>query len=291
MQKKPSHSSFINRCVLIIFIGATGSTAGVRDPFPAGFSMSTTGAIIDTKGATGSQPWTGAALYDGTAQFGLSVAGVSYYASMGDAGIYKATGGAWYSGKKFICKTAIAYYSAVETYFEQRAFLSLGTGILPVARLSFEVSGTRMGCAGFSAAYSVAEAGATAFVPWSWAGISFSCEHLLIETANTEGADPLLTLRAGLHTIQSRFGSQGALVTVVPEEAGGVCFTIAEEYRLTPRIALGAALSNNPVLLSVGITFSLEQSNLGFALVNHSKLGWSQGFAADWHRENAGKKP
>jgi len=296
MKKKPRISARKNlrglACqVSVLLFGAAGVFADPHYPFPAGFSMSTMGAIIDPKGATGSQPWAGAAYYDGPARFGLSAAGMSYYGFMGDSGFSQAAGGAWYSGRFVSCKAAVSYFSAAKTSFEQRVFFSLGTGILRVARLSVEFSGTRMGCAGFPAAYTVGETGFSAFIPWSWAGISLSCEHLVVESAGAQGADPYPTFHAGLHTVRSRFGSQGVLLTVVPDETPGVTFTIAEECRITPRIAFAAALSNNPVQVGAGMTFSLGRSDIGFALVNHPELGWSQGFAADWRRAHGGERP
>ncbi|MBN2188851.1 MAG: hypothetical protein JW699_05310, partial [Chitinispirillaceae bacterium] len=80
------------------------------------------------------------------------------------------------------------------------------------------------------------------------------------------------------------FGGQGALVTVTPGEPRPVCFTIGEEYRITPSVAFHAALANNPLFISFGMAYSFGRAGVAVSLVNHPQLGWSQGVGAEYCR-------
>jgi hypothetical protein len=274
----------------MLLVAATDTIAGLRDPFPSGFSMGTLGTVIDDRGAGGREPWTSASFCADSAGFGFALCGTSYYGSIngsvGQDGISQTMGGGWYARKHLVCKAAIASLSAFSAYFEQAGFVSIGSDYLPVVRVSIEATGYRLGArVQGTPVRTVAETGISAWVPWSWAAVSFRIEHLVLETAASDGADPLLSLRCGIHTAQNRFGGQGALVTVTPGESRPVCFTIGEEYRITPRIAFHVALSNNPVLVSFGMAYAFGRAGVEVSLVNHSVLGWSQGFGAEYYRK------
>lgn len=267
----------------------TSVFAGPRDPFLSGFSMGTQGTVINTNGATGREPWTSASLCGDSSGFGFSLSGTSYYGSLGGMagpdGMTQAFGGGWYARKHLVGKAAIADLSALNVYYEQTGFVSLGTDYLSFMRLSMEATGYRTGVrVPGSVAHTIAEAGFSAWVPWSWAAFSFRLEHIVIEHSSVDGGEPLPSLRFGIHTLHNRFGGQGAVITVTPDEPMPVCFTVGEEYRLTPGIAFNAAFSNNPVFISFGIAFQFGASDFGVALVNHERLGWSQGFAAGYNK-------
>jgi hypothetical protein len=270
--------------VVIIAMVILPARAGVRDPFPAGFSMNTLGAIIDTRGPTGRQPWVGAAFCLDSSRFGAALTGTSYYGAMQEPDLYRATLGAWYAFRSITAKAAFSSFNALDVYFEETGFLSIGSLYLRFLSISAELSGTRMRCIGFSESYTLAEAGLSAWVPWSWAGVSLSIEHLPIHGSFADGGDQPPVIRSGLHTINNRFGSQGAIITVTPSADRPVCFTIGEEYRITPSVAFHLAVANNPVLIGFGMTFSPGPTSMGFALANHPKLGWSQGCAVEYHR-------
>ncbi|MBN2036289.1 MAG: hypothetical protein JW768_06065, partial [Chitinispirillaceae bacterium] len=153
-------------------------------------------------------------------------------------------------------------------------------------RLSAELTGTRMRCAGFSREYTVAHAGVSAWVPWSWAGVSFSCTNIVLDRSGVTGGDPSLVIHTGIHTVRNRFGNQGALVSITPHDEQPVCFAFGEEYFITPAIAFHVAASGNPLLLSFGMTVTVGRSDMGVALTNHPKLGWSQGVACDYFCTN-----
>ena len=261
--------------------------AGLRDPFPSGFSMGTLGAVIDEQGASGREPWTSAALCREREGFGFAVSGVSYYGSAaGDNSIGQAIGGGWYGRKHIICKAAISHLNAFGAYFEQTAFASVGSDVLPLVRLSVEAAGYRIGVnIPETPVRTIGEAGFSAWIPWSWAAVSLRCEHIVLASSQSDGADPTLTIRCGVHTMQNALGGQGVLVTIVPDEQRPVCFTVAEEYRITPAIAFHAALANNPFLLSFGMAFSFGRGAAEVALVNHPVLGWSQGFGAEYYKK------
>jgi hypothetical protein len=269
---------------------AARAVAGLHDPFPAGFSMGTLGAVIDDRGASGREPWTGAAFCADSAGFGCALGGTSYYTSstggMGQDGITQASGGGWYARRHLVVKASIAHLSSFGAYYEQTGFISIGSDYLRFVRVSLEAAGYRLGVRlpGLPVR-TIAETGVSAWLPWSWAALSFRAEHLVLETAESDATDPPMTLRCGIHTARNRFGGQGALVTITPGESKPVCFTIGEEYRITPRVAFHAALSNNPLFISFGMAYSFGRSGVAISLVNHPQLGWSQGFGAEYCRK------
>ena len=252
-------------------------------------AMGTQGAVINGNGATGREPWTSASVCGDSSGYGFSISGVSYYGSLngisGPDGTTQAFGGGWYAGKHFIGKVSIADLNALNVYYEQTGFISLGTDGVPFMRLSIEATGYNTGVRiPGTVAHTIAEAGVSAWVPWSWAAFSFRLEHFVIEHGDVEGAEAPVALRFGIHTLHNRFGGQGAMVTITPGEPSPVCFTVGEEYRFAPGVAFNAAFSNNPVFISFGVAFQFGRSDFSVALVNHERLGWSQGFAAGYNK-------
>lgn len=275
--------------IMAILVLAVTAFSGLRDPFVPGFSMGTQGAVIMGNGATGREPWTSASVCGDASGFGFSLSGISYYGSLsgisGTDGMTQAFGGGWYAGKHCVVKAAIEELSALGVYYEQTGFLSLGTDYVPFMRLSIEATGYRTGVrTPGSVANTIAEAGASAWVPWSWAAFDCRIEHVVIDRSNVDGGDPQRALQCGIHTRYNRFGGQGAVITITPDAPFPVCFTVGEEYRLTPCIAFDAAFSNNPVFISFGVSFQFGRTDFSVALVNHEQLGWSQGFAAGYHK-------
>jgi hypothetical protein len=276
----------LTACVFLL--PALPACAGSRDPFMPGFSMGTQGAVLTGNGATGREPWTSASVCGDSTGFGFSLCAVSYYGATGGIGgpdgIIQAFGGGFLARRHFVVKASIARLNALDVYYEQTGFASLATDLIPFMRLSVEATGYSAGIRiPGSAAHTIAEAGLSVWVPWSWAAFSLRLEHLTIEHGDPLGRDAPRTLRCGIHAIRNRFGGQGAIVTVTPDEPFPVCFTVGEEYRIAPGVAFHAGFSNNPVFISFGVVFSLDRSDFGVALVNHERLGWSQGFAAGYH--------
>jgi hypothetical protein len=258
--------------------------AAVPDPFPAGFSMGTLGAIVDLRGPTGRQPWLSAAFFDDSSSFGAALGVTSYFGAISGPDLYRASCGAWYSRNGLAVKGAFSHFNALGVYFEETGFLSIGSRHLNLVSLSAELTGTRMRSPGSPVSYSLAEAGVSAWIPWSWAGISARIEHLPLERSGVDGGETPPMVRAGIHTLHHRFGSQGALLSVAPGDPRPVCFTIGEEYRVAPWVAFSCAVANNPVLVAFGMTFTPGKAATAVALATHPKLGWSQGFAAEYRR-------
>jgi hypothetical protein len=275
---------FFPSLVVAIIAGAE-----VRDPFPPGFAMGTMGSVIDEARASGSEPWASASLCGDSTGYGAAMSGVAYYGSAanpaGTDGICRATGGGWLCGHKLICKASVSYFRALDAYYEQSGFLSLGTSALHFTRLSVEATVSRFGVhLPGNPSHSTGRLGVSAWIPCTWAAVSLRVEHIALATAHADGADPPLTLRCGFHTTHNRFGGQGVLVTITPGEAEPVCFTIGEEYRFGRAVAFQAALANNPLLIGAGLVFSLRRLEFSAALVNHPVLGWSQGFSAEYRK-------
>jgi hypothetical protein len=271
----------------MLLVASTDTVAGLRDPFPQGFSMGTLGAIIDDRGASGREPWTGAAFCGDSAGWGFTLGGTSYYTtstgSAGQAGITQASGGGWYAREHLVLKASIAHLSSFGVYYEQTGFISLGSDYLKFVRMSLEAMGYRAGVsAQGTPVRTIGEAGFSLWLPLSWAAFSFRMEHLVLETAESDGTDPPFTLRCGIHTAQNRYGGQGVLVTITPRDPKPVCFAVGEEYRITPRVAFHAALANNPLFISFGMVYFFGRAGVAISLVNHPQLGWSQGVGAEY---------
>lgn len=248
------------------------------------------GAVIDERGSTGREPWTSASFCGDSTGFGLAMSGVAYYGSAADPtgadGICRVLAGGWLAGKSFTYKGSISYFRALNTYYEQAGFFSLGIRSLPFVRLSVEATGSRFGVRlPGNPAHTTGQVGLSAWVPFTGAALSLRAEHIGIATAHAEGADNPFALKCGFHTFNNRFGGQGVLLSITPSEPLPVCFTIGESYRFGRSVAFEAALSNNPLLISAGLSISLDHTGFGIALVNHPVLGWSQGFAAEWKKK------
>jgi hypothetical protein len=278
------HNRFVSAAIFFVTVTLAfiQGNAAVLDPFPPGFSMSTLDAVIDTKGPTGRQPWLCAAFCSDPGRFGAAFAATSYYNSVNDPDEYRATLGAWYQYHGMVAKTAFSHFSALDVYFEESGFLSIGSRHLKFCTLSAELTGTRMRCSGAPLSYTLAEAGLSAWVPWSWAGISLRLIHLPLKQSGVDGGESPPSILTGIHTLHNRFGSQGALITVTPNDPRPVCFTLGEAYQITPSIAFDCAIANNPALIGFGISVMLGQSSMAVSLANHPKLGWSQGVAAEY---------
>jgi hypothetical protein len=285
------HSSQLKQLLIITLLVPVSLYAGMRGPFAPGFSMGTQGAVINGQNATGREPWTSASLCGDSAGFGVSLCGISYFGSVGTAtgpdGIAEAYGGGWYARNGLVVKAAVSNLSALDVYFEQSGFVSLGIALPHSMRVGIEGAGYRTGVsiAGETARTS-ADLGLSAWVPWTWAALSLRVEHLTVNASGAEGGEAPLRAHFGIHTLANRFGGQGAVISVEPERTDSpVCFTVGEEYRITPDLAFQAAFSNNPILVSFGLALTINKSDFSLALVNHDRLGWSQGFAAGYGKQ------
>jgi len=98
-------------------------------PFPAGYSMGNSGAIIQATALRKAAMGPGRFFTD-TLRFGLSVCGIDYYDPMDNfesSHIAQALAGGFIVIKSVVCKISYAYLQAFGVYNEQQGFFSAGT--------------------------------------------------------------------------------------------------------------------------------------------------------------------
>ncbi|MBD3394592.1 MAG: hypothetical protein GF418_03110 [Chitinivibrionales bacterium] len=248
--------------------------------------MTSFGTIIWDNGMSGRQPWIPAAFLKDSAGFGLAAAGVDYYDDMDNLeehDIRQAVGGTWVSVRQFMLKAAYTHFNALDIYREQKGFLSIGTTIIPFISVSAELSGCRVGLVDDSREREhIALAGATAWVPWSFASLSLSCKNVILRNARRPGFAPPLALAAGVHTAPHRFGAQGVRIEIEPGTHTRIRFHAGEEYWIHGILGLGIGLATNPLMVGFGVTVSFARYGLHASLVHHPVLGWSKGMGAEF---------
>jgi hypothetical protein len=260
--------------------------AATNDPFAVGYSMGTGGVIIQSDGPTGRQPWNPACFYADTFRFGASVCGIDYYDAMDNmesSHIVRAIAGGWFAGSRFVLKVSYAQLNALDLYCEQQGFVSLGIKALRALSASVELTANR---AGFSATSSENEkyisGGFSFFVSGKSTALSLSCARLPLKRASSPGFEPPVNLEIGLHTSVHQFGAQGVMCSVTKDPDYAFRFSLGESYFLSDHCALSGALSTNPFMMHVGLSFADARSGAAIALVNHPALGWSKGLTLDY---------
>ncbi len=263
--------------------------AAANDPFAVGYSMGNGGAVIQASGPSGRQPWNPACFYADTLRLGASVCGIDYYDAMDNlksSRIVRANAGAWYARNRFVLKASYSHLNALDLYYEQQGFVSLGIKAFRALSASVELTANR---AGFSVSGSENEkfmtGGVSLFVSGGSTALSVSCKSLPLKRASSEGFEPPITLDVGLHTTVHQFGAQGVVCSMTKESDYAFRFSIGESYFLSDHCALSGALSTNPFILHVGLSFSDARGGASIAFVNHPALGWSKGLTLDYaHR-------
>lgn len=273
----------IRKIFIVLFMNCNFLMASLQDPFPQGFSMGNMGAILWDDGAQGRQPWIPSAFYKKNRCFGLACGAVSYYDKMdnfSDESIFKAFGGAYFAVKKLRCKIAVSHFSALEIYYEQSGFLSCGIDLFPHLVISTELTGSRIGLVGSDEqAYRTGECGFSGWIPFKFAAIAFSINHIVLKSAYADGVNPPVSIKTGIHTVRNRFGAQGVVLEVTPTIKHPIRFILGEQYRFLRLFAIDASISNNPFMFGIGITAEIKTVSTSVSLVNHAVLGWSRGFA------------
>ncbi|MFP4242203.1 MAG: hypothetical protein ACLFQB_09860 [Chitinispirillaceae bacterium] len=269
-------------CCLLVFAGI--SDAGMRDPFPLGYSMATQEGLMDAQGPGGRQPWMPAAYLQDTVKYGAAVLGTAYYGDFEkNASIFQYGAGAWFTTDFMTCKLALVQLSALEVYYEQTAYLSLGTS-LSFLGLSVDLKPCRTGLVNSSEVKALLLAGISGLVQTRLLNMRFSVDDLVIESSDVEGTDPEYVLEIGLSSRKNRYGIQGVLIQVRPGMSEPVRFTLAQKYRIGNSFSIAAALGSNPTMISFGIGVNLKSVGGSAAMVNHPVLGWSKGFFVDFFR-------
>lgn len=271
---------------LILLVLLTGAHAAFEEPFPLGHAMQHFGAILSRGSPATRQAWLPACFLQDSARFGFSFGCVNYYAAMDNLrgrDFRRAAGGAWVGSRRWMFKGAVMFLDALGVYYEQTGFVSAGARALWNLHTSFEFYGYRAGLsANPDESETVACAGLSAWVPWTFASASFSWKNIVIKRAHGRGFDPPMTLGVGMHTAPHKFGAQGVLVVVVPDDDLRIRFLFGQEIRLCRTVFLSGGLATSPIMASMGISFWFPATGIASALVNHPLLGWSQGFGMDW---------
>ncbi|MBD3343568.1 MAG: hypothetical protein GF401_00725 [Chitinivibrionales bacterium] len=280
MKQSVVHYAFI----LLICHAALGE---MRDPFPMGYSMINFGTIIWDNGVGGRQPWTPSCFYNDTLRFGVSAAAAYYYDPMDnlkETSINQMIFGGWSHFPWLTVKTSFAHFSALDLYFEQTGYLSLGTDALKFARISFELYAFHAGIREEPDSETMLFAGESFWVPWKFVSLSFTRKHIRLKGASSAGIDPPTTYQIGIHTKFQRYGAQGILVEFTDEKDDRFRIYFGEEYRFHESFALGLGIATSPFMISVGATVNIFTANAFASFVNHPVLGWSKGFGMEWSR-------
>ncbi|MCL2689364.1 MAG: hypothetical protein FWE57_05910 [Chitinispirillia bacterium] len=266
----------------MIFILTSFIKAGVRDPFPIGAAMMSQGALTESQGILGREPWSAAAIYRDTIPWGAAFSAVSYHGADGAGGVSQYAAGGFASFGNIICKTALMQLDAMGVYYERTAYLSAGM-IYKFLSLSTETKTHRVGLkANSSDVRTMTSLGSTLHIQVRRISASVMAEGLTVSTSGSSDVDPPLSFSGRICTVRNRYGSQGVMVKVTPENDKPVRFIVAQEYRLSKNFAIGASLGSNPSIIGFGLIADIQPAGSGAAVVNHPLLGWSKGFYADY---------
>jgi hypothetical protein len=272
--------------IIFYFSMTVPSIAALNDPFPMGYAMSTFGTIVWSNGLSGRQPWTPAAFAADSSRWSLASAFIDYYAEMdnlpGEHFRQSAIGGRLAIGGIRI-KASYLNFNALNVYFERKGFLSIGTAGIPHVNLSLELEGAQAGLrTSLAERESMAEAGVSLWIPWSFASVSLRCNHIPVKKASAEGLSQPPTVLVGLHTAPHRFGSQGALFEIVPGAHTRIRFQLGMEYWIHAMCGINAGLCTEPLMFGIGVIFKLPASGYYAGLVHHPVLGWSKGIGMEY---------
>jgi hypothetical protein len=218
-------------------------------------------------------------------RWGASAAAVSYHGG-GSAAQY-AAGGFGVLGP-VVAKASLVQLDAMGIYYEQAAALSAGSSW---RFLSFGVDAQiyRIGLYGRpSDTRTSAALGAALLVQTRRISADLTASGLTVSSGGDPYADPSPAFAARICTARNRYGSQGAMIKITPDDEAPVRFVIAQEYRIGKAFALSASIASNPTTVGFGITVdkSIDKSmvNGSSAVVNHPFLGWSKGVSVDYGR-------
>lgn len=260
--------------------------AALNDPFPMGYSMLNFGTIIHGSDLSGRQPWLPACFAKDSSLFSLSSAYVNYYAAMDnlqDQDFRQAVIGFRINAKRVGIKGAGTFFNALGIYEEQKGFLSVGTSIGRFIHLSAELEAFRAGLVeDKDESETLVSMGLSLWIPWSFASASFSCKNITLENASQPGFKQPVSLTFGIHTMPHRFGAQGVVITLEPENTTDIQLCIGQEFYIHKMVALNAAISSKPLMVSLGISFTLPMCGVYTGFVHHPILGWSQGVGMEY---------
>jgi len=244
-----------NSDISLIFVFPFFIMAGSHDPFPAGYSMGNSGAIIQangpSEGSHGSRP-----VFSPIPCASVFPCAASTTMTHGQLRIVShrsSASGRVYCYKSVVCKISYAYLQAFGVYNEQQGFFSAGTTAIPFVNPSIEITGYRAGLMDASHEHaSFIHAGMSALVSVHYAAFSLSCNNLPLKKATDNSFDPSPAVRVGLHTRFNSIGAQGVVCEVSKEGDYTFKFSVGEEYNFNNCFSLSTAFSTNPFMLYSG---------------------------------------
>ncbi|MDR3012534.1 MAG: hypothetical protein LBU70_04915, partial [Chitinispirillales bacterium] len=252
--------------VLTLLALPAALSAGQRDPFPFGRSMMSQGAIIETEGATGREPWASAAFYRDTLQWGASMAAISYHG--GGAAAQYAAGGFWVAGP-VVCKASLMQLDVMSVYYEQTAALSAGS---TWRFLSFGADAQIYRTGLYDSRddrRTMAAVGAAAIIQNRRISADAAIQNITVLSSGEPGADPSPYITFRVCTVRNRYGSQGAMIKITPNDDAPVRLTLAQEYRIGQMFAFAASIASNPTMIGFGVSIEKSPVNGSAAVVNH----------------------
>ncbi|MDR0307688.1 MAG: hypothetical protein LBI42_12740 [Chitinispirillales bacterium] len=269
---------------MMVFILILFAEGGLRDPFPIGSSMASQGALIETHGISGREPWTPAAFYRDTLTWGAAFSAISYHGASGAGGVSQYAAGGWTIFRNVVYKASLMQLDAMGIYYEQTAVFSTGTSYRFLS-FSAESRSHRIGLKGSGSDIRTMSAfGATVHTHSRRVSAGVSAEGLTVLNSGSSDVDLPLTFSGRICTVRNRYGSQGAVVKITPADAKPVRFILAQEYRISQNVSLGASLGSNPTTIGFGLMINKGVVSGAGAVVNHPLLGWSKGVSVDYAR-------
>ena len=270
------------KCAGMIFILTLFVGAGVRDPFPIGAAMMSQGALVESQGMSGREPWSAAAVYRDTLPWGAAFSAISYHGADGAGGVSQYAAGGFAALRNVICKVSIAQLDAMGVYYERTAYLSAGS-IYKFLSLSIDAKTHRIGLkASGSDIRTMTSLGSTLHAESRRISASVMAEGLTVSSSGSSDVDPPISFSGRVCTVRNRYGSQGVMVKVTPEHDKPLRFIVAQEYRLSQNFAVSASLGSNPSIIGFGLLIDIQPASGAAAVVNHPLLGWSKGVYADY---------
>jgi hypothetical protein len=260
----------------------------MQAPFTPGYSMGNGGTIVWADGMSGRQPWAPAGFYGDSLRFGVALAGIDYYDRMDNLesrAIVHGIAGGWYAFRHVTLKASYQHFGALGMYREQAGFVSAGTDAIPYVSVSVEARGHYVSLpAAHERGETVAELGATLFVPRRLVAFSLSADHFTVKRAHEAGFSRDPSVRVGVHTTRRRVGALGVLFEITPDERPATRFMIGQELWLHRMFGMCASVATDPFLFSFGATFVWSGFGTNVSFVHHPVLGWSRGFMAEYAR-------
>lgn len=279
------------RVATMVLCAYTALRGSAESPFPVGRSMGNLGTILWENASSSRQPWIPASCLDDSLRMGFGIAAVYYYDLMDnlrDRSLRTLAAGGWWQATDGLVsvKGAFSRFDALGLYSEDKGFLSVGTRIVPLVRMSAELEGVRSAVAlEDTRPASVLTTGASLWIPSRFLGSSVRVRGIPLVGESATGHLPPLTCTLGLHTGHHQYGAQGLVVHIVePGEHFRLRFVLGEAYRVHERFRLDFAVGTNPLLVAFAVNVEITSLAANGSLVHHDLLGWSKGFSLQWAR-------